>query len=209
MRDPLERLTRVVEVHMTDAMIDAYNALEGYAACAGIKDHPDTQGDNGKSRAGAATKARTNHYGHPTKGAWAEPRVFITNATDSADGTHKRMPSAEIALQKAVMDAFRNSIKRQQVYRDLAYDYTKISKGSNLAFGTTNSPTKVLSQVAAQMHENQMIALAAVTPKNTDATLKRKKKRSTSPLIDYGEMRAACTFWVDSGEEDEDVEQDV
>lgn len=209
MRDPLERLTRVVEVHMTDAMIDTYNALEGYAACAGIKDHPDTQGDNGKSRAGAATKARTNHYGHPTKGAWAEARVFITNATDSSDGTHKRMPSAEIALQKAVMDAFRNSIKRQQTYKDLAYDYTKISKGSNLAFGTTNSPKKVLLQVASQMHENQMIALAAVTPKNTEATLKRKKKRSTSPLIDYGEMKAACTFWVDSGEEDGDVEQDV
>lgn len=191
---------------MTDAMLDVYNALEEYSACAGIKDRPDSSDSKGRSRAGAATKARTNHYGHPTKGSWAEPRVFITNATNNSDGTHKRMPSAELALQKAVMDAFHNSVKRQQTYKNLGYDYSKVSRGSNLAFGTTNSPARVLGQVAAQMHENQMTALSAVTPPNTPATLKRKKKRSTAPLIDYGEMRAACSYWVERDGGPEDVE---
>lgn len=201
--DPMARLTRVVEVHMLDAMLDVYNELETWSACAGIKDKPDVRTANDKVRAGPATKARTNHYGHPTRGKWAEPRVFITNATDNNEGTHKRMPNLELALQKAVMDAFKNSIKRQQTYDVTTYSYGKVSKGSNLAFGTSNSPKAVLMKVAAQMHENQMLALAAVTPPNEDSTLKHKKKRSSAPLIDYGVMKAACSYWTEhDGEED-------
>lgn len=185
---------------MVDSIIDVYNELETWSACAGIHDQPDsieeTEDGFNKVTAGAATKARRNHYGFVTKGTEVPRRVFITNATEQGfQGTHKRMPSADTALQRVIYEAFQNSKKRSQTWDDTGWERT--SKGSNLAFGTSNSPKTVLTKVAEQMYENQMVALAAVTPKNTDKTLKRKKKRSTAPLIDYGEMKAACSFWTE------------
>lgn len=205
---PLERLTRVIEAHTTKAIIDTYNELENFAACAGIKNAPNStieDEDGGeKVRFGAASKAKSNHYGHPTKGRWAPPRVFITNATlEGEQGTHKRMPNADVALQRVIYKAFQNSVKRVQTYSASAYSYGKVSHGTNKAFGTSNSPKAVLIQVAQQMHENQMIALAAVTPKNTDATLRHKKKRSSAPLIDHDIMRKACDFWVEEKKDGE------
>ena len=205
---PLARLTRVIEAHTTKAIIDTYNQLEKFAACAGIRNAPNStvedEDGNQKVRFGAASKAKSNHYGHPTKGKWAPARVFITNATLEGDqGTHKRMPNADVALQRVIYKAFQNSVKRVQTYSDSAYSYEKVSVGSNKAFGTSNSPRAVLTQVAQQMHENQMTALDAVTPKNTEATLKHKKKRSTQPLVDYGTMRAACSFWVEEKKDGE------
>lgn len=189
----LERLVWDVEVHVRDAIINTYNALEDCAACAGIKDDPDN-----------ALKAITNHYGHPTKGRWAPPRVYITNATtDGEQGRHKSMPNADLALKRVIMDTFRRSVVRAQRNEDLGMSRT--SRGSNLAFGSTNSIRRVLLPIAEQMHENQMMALDNVLPKNTKSTLERKKKRSDKALINYGKMKAASKFWVDIGG-DEDAE---
>lgn len=191
MPEPLERLTRVIEAHMTDAIIDVYNALEEYSACSGIKDDPDN-----------ALKALANEEGrYGLKGSYIPPRRYITNATSSGTGTHKRMPNADVALRRVITEAIQNSIRRKQV-TDIGYK----SSGSNKAFGTTNSPKKVMKAVAQQMLENQLVALNSVTPKNTDATLAKKKKRSTKPLIDYGDMMRATRCWVEHDGEEDDAE---
>lgn len=190
MPEPLERLLRVIDVHVEDAMIDVYNELEGWSACAGIKDDEEN-----------SMKAKANHYGHPgLKGSWVPARTYITNAVSGGGGRHKKMPEADVALRRVVMDVFRDSVKRWRH----SVDYKHTSYGSNKAFGTSNSPKKVLKAVAQQMLANQLMALDNVVPKNTKYTLRKKKKRSTQPLVDYGEMKGATRCWVEhDGEEEE------
>lgn len=195
----LERLERVIEAHVRDAIIDTYNALEQCAACSGIKADDDHPGDYEN-----ANKARWNHFGHPGfKGVWVPERTYITNAVDGGGGEHHPMPSADVALRRVVMDVFRNSVVRQQHDEGTGQKGSRTSSGSNMAFGTTNSLKKVLLPIAEQMYANQMSALANVMPDNTDATLKRKKGRSSQPLVDYGDMRAATRFWVEIGDDED------
>lgn len=182
----LERLERVIMLHVTDATLEVANSLESFSACAGIKEDPDN-----------AKKAIWNHYGHPTKGRWAEPREYITNATGNG-GTHKSMPNMELALQRVVMETIKNTVRRKQNIKGMSTP----TEGSTKTFGTTNSPRKIMKAIADQMLINQMVALGSVTPKNTEATLAHKKKRSDQPLIDYGRMKAATRRWVEyEGEE--------
>lgn len=191
----LERLDRVIEINVLDKIESVVNALEGFSACAGIKDDPDN-----------ADKARWNHYGHVGfKGSWVPPRQYITNATSTGGRSgHRNLPDANIALARVLNKTLQDSTLRKTTSRYYGTDRT--SKGSDKAFGTTNSPRRVVEQVAKQMLANQMTALESVTPKNTKLTLERKKKRSTQPLIDYGEMKAATRCWVEIDGEDEDVE---
>ena len=196
MAGDLDRLERTIMISVTNAVMETVNSLENFSACAGIKG--DTEN---------AYKAIKNHYGHVGfKGSWVSERVYITNATDSTQGTHKRLPSAEIGLQRAIMENIKNTVRRKQgSAREIKPGvFWKPTEGSTKAFGTANSPKKVLKKVAEQMWVNQMIALDSVTPENTKKTLERKKGRSTQPLVDYGKMKAATRFWVESsGEEDE------
>ena len=181
----LDKLDRTIMGSVTKSAMAIFNELENWSACAGIKDDPDN-----------AMKALANHYGHfGWKGTWVPSRVYITNATTS-EGHHKGFLSPTLQLQRVLMDALQDSVKRKQTYKDIGYSYDKESKGTNKAFGTTNSPRRIVEQVARQMFLNQMAAMASVTPKNTKATLARKKSRSTQPLVDFGQMRAATHPFV-------------
>lgn len=198
MAGDLDRLERTIMASVTDAVVNTINSLESFSACSGIKNDPDN-----------AIKAAANHHGHVGRGGvWVPARVYITNATGTQDGTHKRLPSAEVALQRVIMENIKNTVRRKQgSAKEIKPGvYWKPTEGSTKAFGTTNSPKKILRKVAEQMLINQMIALESVTPPNTKATLKRKKSRSTQPLVDYGEMRDATRCWVESADGDEDEE---
>ena len=192
----LERLNRVVEIYTLDKVQNVYNALEGFSACAGIKDDPDN-----------ALKAMWNEEGHPgLKGSWVPSRRYITNATSSGGKKgHRALGDANIALARVLTRAIQDSQLRQTSSR--YYGSIRESRGSDKAFGTTNSPRRIVAEVAKQMLANQMAALASVSPKNTKWTLKKKKKRSTAPLIDYGEMAAATRCWVEIDGEGEDVDE--
>lgn len=196
MSDPMERLTKTILAHTNDAAIRVYNDLELYSACAGIRDDYDN-----------AEKAKANHYGHPgMKGSWVPAREYITNATDSLRGWHKRIPSAAGALQRVIFDAIQDGIARKQIkYEEFSGGRIVHHGHAAKAFGTTNSPKEIVEKVAQQMLENQLNALESVEPENTDMTKKRKKKRSTEPLIDYGKMKAATRCWTEyDGEADDD-----
>lgn len=192
----LERLDRVIEIYTLDKVQDVYNALEGFSACSGIKDDPDN-----------ALKAMWNEEGHPgIKGSWVPARRYITNATSSGGRKgHRGLGDANIALARVVTRAIQDTQLRQTTSRN--HGAVRTSHGSDKAFGTTNSPRKIVTEVARQMLANQMAALASVTPQNTKETLKKKKKRSTAPLIDYGEMAAATRCWVEVDGADEDVDE--
>lgn len=194
MNDPMERLTRTIMAHTNGAAIDVYNDLENYAACAGIHDDWDN-----------ANKAIWNHYGHiGWKGKEVPPREYITNATTSMRGRHKRIPSATTALQRVLFEAIQDSVKRKKIeYKELESERIVNPGHGAKAFGTTNSPREIVLKVAKQMLENQLTALDNVLPENTKATLARKKKRSTEPLIDYGDMRAATRCWTEYDGEEE------
>lgn len=191
----LERLDRVIEIYTLDKVQNIYNALEGFSACAGIKDDPDN-----------ALKAMRNEEGHPgIRGSWVPARRYITNATSSGlKKGHRALGDANIALARVLTNAIQDTQLRQTTSK--YHGAVRTSHGSDKAFGTTNSPKRIVTQVAQQMLANQMAALASVTPQNTEKTLKRKKSRSTAPLIDYGEMVAATRCWVEVDGADEDVE---
>ena len=191
----LERLDRIIEIDVLDKIESVYNALEGYSACAGIKDDPDN-----------ALKAIWNEEGHPgLRGSWVPSRRYITNATSSGlKKGHRNLGDANIALARVLTAAIQDSALRETTSK--YHGKVRTSHGSDKAFGTTNSPLRIVKQVAQQMLQNQLAALASVAPKNTKATLAKKKKRSTVPLIDYGEMKAATRCWVEIDGEDEDAE---
>lgn len=180
----LDKLDVTIMGSLNDAAITVFNEMERWAACAGIKGDPEN-----------AAKAKLNHYGHPgMKGSWVPAREYITNAA-TMEGTHKALLDPTIRLRQVLYARIKDSVKRKQTYGGV-YTYTKTSTGTNKAFGTTDSPRQIMEPLAREMLANQMAALASVTPKNTKATLKRKKKRSTQPLVDYGEMRAATRAFV-------------
>lgn len=196
MSDPVDALTRVVEIHTSKAIREAYNSLELYDACAGIRFDWEE-----------AAVAKYNHFGHPGfKGSWVPERKYITSAVGE-DGQHDaKMPNVEAALRSVITLAIRNSIRRQQHNDGITYK----SHGSNKAFGTTNSAKEIMLAVADQMLENQLAAFDHVMPENSKWTALKKKKRSNKPLVDYGHLRAANTRWVvphdkpwDYGEEEE------
>lgn len=191
----LERLDRIVEIHVLEKVENVYNSLEGFSACAGIKEDPEN-----------ALKAIWNEEGHPgIKGSWVPSRRYITNATSSGGKKgHRNLRDANIALARVLNKAIQDSQLRQTSSK--YYGTIRTSHGSDKAFGTTNSPRRIVEQVARQMLDNQMEALATVTPKNTEWTLRKKKSRSTEPLIDYGKMKAATRCWVEiDGEDDADA----
>jgi len=172
----LDRLDRTIMADISNRGRSVFNALEEWSACAGIKDDYDN-----------AYKAIRNNEGFVgLKGSFIPPRQYIPNAVEGT-GTHRRLPSMEARLQRVIFKAIQNSEKQVRHFNMDRYT----SEGSNKAFGTTDSPRRIVSQVARQMFENQMIALERVTPKNTDYTLRKKKKRSDKPLIDYGDMMRA------------------
>lgn len=182
----LERLDRVIMADISTRGRSVFNALEEWSACAGIEGDPDN-----------AYKALRNDEGFVgLKGVWVEPRQYIPNAVEGT-GTHRRLPSIEARLQRVIFRAIQNSEKQTRSFDKDRYT----SEGSNKAFGTTDSPRKIVSQVARQMFDNQMIALELVTPGNTEWTKLKKKKRSDKPLIDYGNMkRATKPFLLHDGE---------
>lgn len=185
----LDRLDRTIMADISNRGRSVFNALEEWSACAGIEDDWDN-----------AYKAIRNNEGFVgLKGVWVKPRQYIPNAVEGT-GTHRRLPSMEARLQRVIFKAIQNSEKQVRHFdRD---SYTSAgSKGSNKAFGTTDSPRKIVSQVARQMFDNQMVALERVTPGNTKWTKLKKKKRSDKPLIDYGNMkRATKPFLLHDGE---------
>ena len=196
MIEPLARLNREVEIHTTDAIMDAYNALESFSACSGIKDEEDPSN---------SMKAKANHYGHPGfKGSWVPARTYITNAVSGGGGQHKNLPEADVALRKIIMATIQNSARRHQT--SFGYGSIRTSSGTTKAFGTTNSPKAVLRKVARQMLENQLLALDTVGPDNTKWTKKKKKARSDKVLVDYGKMRAATRCWIEEDGEELDAE---
>lgn len=182
----LERLDRVIMADVSKRAIGVFNALEEWSACAGIEGDPEN-----------AYKAIRNNEGFiGLKGVWVEPRQYIPNAVEGT-GTHRKLPSMEARLQRVIFKAIQNSEKQVRSFDMDRYT----SEGSNKAFGTTDSPRKIVTQVARQMYDNQMVALELVTPENTKWTKLKKKARSDKPLIDYGDMkRATKPFLLYDGE---------
>lgn len=192
---------------MAPRVLEGVMSIDGVAACSGIRNKPNEDGN-----VGAATKAKKNHYGFTTVvhgDMYLVPaRPYITDT-----GTDELSAEAASALRSIAINAIKKpSVRKQEWqyvtkrgddgkpykiwYRTSGHGPSGESLGQSKFFGETSSARKVMRKVADGMLENQMTAMENVLP-NTEATLARKKKRSTMPLIDYGDMKAATEAWVE------------
>lgn len=197
----LKYLTRHIMTRIDGPVRNAVNNIEGMRAWSGIRgdngDYPDSQ----EGSINNATKAFKNHYGFTTpNGTLVPPRPFIDSAVDNNEEV--KAGHTKEAMRRAVLNEIRDSVigsfKSEAVYIKKLGDVKNVTTrlSPTRAFGVHSTAGGVMEVLAKQMNENQKRAMVR-THKNAESTLKRKKSRSSQPLVDYGDMRKAVRYGVE------------
>ena len=186
------KFTRRFETEINNAVMAAYEDLNGLSACAGIED----------SSVGAMEAAR-QHYGYVVemrdKLMFIPPRDFVSFATHDKD--------YEEEIKKIIKERIRAAkFTKSQRVKYTTYVGTTISR---IAAGNTtpffigerkkNSPTFIMTKIAEQMARNQYDAITSwrVTPPNS--MYWRKKKGMDLPPLEgiKGEIVNNIKGWVE------------
>lgn len=195
-KDLLYALTRKIMTPVSGGVREAVNNIQNVTAWSGIRGDKEN-----------ATKAFLNHYGRIAKnGKFVPARPFITNAVEDTGPGEKRkvVRGPKMAMRRAVTEAIQDSIIGKfagggnMIYNKLTKDYYYPTKrlSSTKAFGTHTNANGVMLALAKQMNTNQKTYMVE-TKENAESTLRKKKKRSTFPLIDYGDMREAVKYGIE------------
>lgn len=186
------KFTRRFETEINNAVMAAYEDLNGLSACAGIKD----------SEVGAM-EASLNHNGYvfEVRGRefFAPPRDFVSFATHGQE--------YEQEIKKIIKDRIRAAkfTKSQRIKYTTSAGTTinRIAAGNTTPFfigeRRKNSPTLIMTKIAEQMARNQYDAITSwrVTPPNS--MYWRKKKGMDLPPLEglKGEIVNNIKGWVE------------
>lgn len=162
----------------------AYEALEGLAACAGIKNDSV-----------AAKEARINHHGSLSRNIPA--RRFVTVSSDKTN-----LPEYNSTIKQIIKDNLKQPINREWDVKNVRtrtgnIEAKLIDVRQTQPFGTSTIGAKrLMNKVAKQMAENQrqVIEKRQLEP-NKASTI--KKKKGDQPLVDTGHLLGTIEHWVE------------
>lgn len=205
MADVIDALTRIIAGNITIRVAEVISSIDGISACAGIK------GSEGGTEIGhygvnIAKEAMYNHYGRTNTYAngnavFVPARPYITD-TENGAMTQESIDNLREYVRQAIKATPSERRQRWASYEwggklhTSAYDSKGKSLGAVKAFGTTNSPRFIMRDLSKKMLENQIRNMGNVE-RNAESTLKKKKMRSTEPLIDYGALLKTTKRWIE------------
>lgn len=187
---------KVVRTQAYATIIDEAIAMSRITACAGIRRFKNDE---------MRIKAKVNYYGAPSARIparrWLDPAVAMT------DDVSQRVATMYMrALKRAIRENLRGGPLQKAKYSpkgdiQSGYDTERQAASVHPALSSQYGvgPTTIMKDLANAMRDNILEYIYSERSQpNRERTLRRKWRRSTTPLIDYGEFVKEIKAWTEN-----------